>query len=354
MKPAFRHSDFDLGEFKATQHKIDTGDNAPVRQRMRRTLEHEEEEHLKKMLQFGVIQPSQSNWASAPVLVRKKDKSVRYCVDYRALNDRMVKDAFPLPRIEECLDALNGTQYFSTLDLASGYWQIKIDPEDSHKTAFITRHGLFEHVKMGFGLCNAPAIFQQAMNLVLNGLTWKTVLSYLDDLVVLGRSFADSLANLEEVFLRLRKYNLKLKPHEMHIVTDRCGIFGKTSQPRRDTNHRIQDEVNNGVASTKNRKEMEAFLGFMNYHRDYIGQFADLAEPLYQMVRKKAVFKWDTEQQAAFEALKIGAAQENLLAFPNEQDPFILDMDASDYAVAGVLIQVHLVRSGPLLLPVNR
>lgn len=128
------------------------------------------------MLDAGVIQPSSSDWASAPVLVRKKDGSMRSCIDYRALNKKTVKDCYPLPIIEDCLDTLQGTEYFATLDMASGYYQIMIDKADRHKTAFITRYGLFEHTRMGMGLCNAPATFQRAMQYVLRGLTWTKIL----------------------------------------------------------------------------------------------------------------------------------------------------------------------------------
>lgn len=141
---------------------------------MRRTplgFQDQKKAQLDKMLDAGVIQPSSSDWASEPVLVRKKDGSMRWCIDYRALNEKTVKDCYPLAIIEVCLDTLQGTRYFATLDMASGYYQIMIDKPGRHKTAFITRYGLFEHTRMGMGLCNAPATFQRAMQLVLRGLT---------------------------------------------------------------------------------------------------------------------------------------------------------------------------------------
>ena len=205
----------DLGCFSEIKHKINTGDEKPVKLPMRRTrigFENEEEENLKVMLENGVISESSSDWASAPVLVRKKDGSVRYCVDYRCLNDKTVKDLFPLPSMSQCLDQLSGNKYFSTLDMASGYWQIEIDEADRHKTAFITKFGLFEHQRMAFGLCNAPATFQRVIQLVLRGLTWDRILAYLDDVIVLGKSFQDHLKNLRTTFERFAKYNLKLKP----------------------------------------------------------------------------------------------------------------------------------------------
>jgi hypothetical protein len=125
------------------------------------------------MLSAGVVRPSVSEWSSPPVLVRKKDGSVRWCIDYRALNTVTRKDVYPLPLVEECIDTLSGTHFFSTLNMASGYWQIEMAEEDRHKTAFITKYGLFEFTRMGFGLCNAPATFQRAVQLVLRGLLGK-------------------------------------------------------------------------------------------------------------------------------------------------------------------------------------
>lgn len=161
------------------EHHIETGEARPIKQRMRRTpavFQGEEEGHLDRMLAAGVIQPSTSDWAAAPVLIRKKDGSVRWCVDYRALNKVTVKDTYPLPLIEECLDTLAGNLWFSKLDANAAYWQIKVNPEDRKKTAFITKYGLFEFTRMGFGLCHAPATFARAINHVLHRLNWKIAL----------------------------------------------------------------------------------------------------------------------------------------------------------------------------------
>ena len=175
FEDVFAKPEFDLGNFSDIEHDIDTGSAKPIKQRMRRTpagFASEEEAHLEKMLKAGVIQPSISEWASAPVLVRKRDGTVRWCVDYRALNSVTVKDVFPLPLVDDCLDTLAGNQWFSKLDANSAYWQIKINEADRKKTAFITIYGLFEHIRMGFGICNAPATYARVMNLVLRGIMW--------------------------------------------------------------------------------------------------------------------------------------------------------------------------------------
>ena len=225
----FSQHDLDIGCYERIKHTIDTKDARPIRQRMRRTpfnFQAEEEKHLNKLLNIGVIEPSSSDWAAAPVLIRKKDGSVRYAIDYRALNNVTVKDAFPLPLIEDCFDSLEGVKYFSGLDMASGYYQLEVAERDKPKTAFITRYGLFQHTRMGFGLCNAPATFQRAMQTVLKGLNWKEVLAYLDDIIVLGTTFESHLANLALVFQRFRVNNLKLKPRKCELFRHQLKFLG--------------------------------------------------------------------------------------------------------------------------------
>ena len=177
-----------------------------------------EEKVLTSMLKAGVIEQSQSEWESPPVLVRKKDNTWRYCIDFRYLNSVSIKDAYPLPLIEECIDSLSGMKWFCTLDMNSGYWQIPIAEEDISKTAFSTKYGLFQFLRMPFGLVNAPATFQRAMHVVLAGLIWEAVIVYLDDINVLGRTFEETLENLSQVLERFRAYGLKLKPRK-------CALF---------------------------------------------------------------------------------------------------------------------------------
>ena len=340
----FAAHEFDIGSFRGVQHRIDTRDAPPVRHRMRRTpigFEQEEEAHLQKMLRAGVVEPSQSEWASAPVLVRKKDGSVRYCVDFRDLNSRTVKDAFPLPLIGECLDTLSGCQWFSTLDLASGYWQIDIHPDDRHKSAFITKHGLYEHKRMAFGLCNAPATFQRAMNHVLQGLTWRHALAYLDDVVVLAKTFEAGLDNLREVFDRFRNFDLKLKPKKCKLFGHEVDFLGRRVNREGVT---FMDDKLTAIQAwpvPSNRKELEAWLGYMNYHRDFIPRYSHITDCLYQRARSKEPFCWEGRHQEAFDQLKKIASSSPFLVFPNKEDPFILDTDASDGAVGAELLQLQ-------------
>ena len=160
------------------------------------------------MLTSGQIEPSDSPWSSPVVLVTKKDGGSRFCVDYRRLNDVTVKDAYPLPRIDDTLDMLVGKLWFSTLDLASGYWQVSLSQEARVKTTFATHSGLFQFRVMPFGLCNAPATFERLMDRVLQGLRWSRCLVYLDDIISFGSTFDSALANLTLIYERLRSYGL--------------------------------------------------------------------------------------------------------------------------------------------------
>jgi len=203
----------DLGCTGIVKHQRDIGNHSPIKQALRHVPMHQQEtlrKHVEEMLQHGVVQPSTSPWAAPIVLVKKKDGTRRFCVDYWKLNDMTRKDAYPLPHIDETLDALSGVRVFSTLDLASGYWQVEMDPADAEKTVFASRHGLFGFQVMPFGLCNAPGTFQTLMEFVLAGLQWQTCLVYLNDIIVCGRDFDEHLERLREVFNRFHQADLKV------------------------------------------------------------------------------------------------------------------------------------------------
>ena len=210
----FAYTPDQLGRCSLVKHKIDTGNHPPIRLRSYRTSPANREEidkQINDMLDNGVISPSVSPWAAPVVLVKKSDGTMRFCVDYRNNNMITRKDSHPLPRISEALDALGGAQWFSTLDLRSGYWQIEMDDESKEKTAFITYNGLFEFNALPFGLCNSPATFQRLMTYALRGLEWDICLVYIDDLIIFCRTFDAHLLHLERVFRRIREAGVRLK-----------------------------------------------------------------------------------------------------------------------------------------------
>jgi hypothetical protein len=333
----------DLGRTNKVRHKIDIGNSPPIRQPVRRLSPHRRDEVkqlLSQMLERGVIEPSSSPWGSPVVLVRKKDGSTRFCVDYRKLNGATRKDAYPLPRIDMMLDALHGSQWFSTLDLVSGYWQVELEESAKEKTAFCTTEGLYQFKVMPFGLCNAPASFQRLMDLVLTGLQWSQCLVYLDDIVVLGRSFEEHVRNLDSVLQRLRESGLRLKP-------SKCAFFKKEVQY---LGHIISHE---GVATDPNKtakvsswpvpaskREVQQFVGFANYYRRFIKNFAQLARPLHRLTEQGVPFKWTDHCQEAFDQLRTRLCSAPVLAYPDFNSPFILDTDASDVGIGGVLSQI--------------
>ena len=285
----FSKSDTDLGHFKAVYHRIVTRNDEPIKSRMRRTplhFEKEEEASLKKMLDAGVIVESNSEYAHPVCLVRKKDGSVRWCIDMRKLNFYTVKDCFPIPRIEQCLDTLCGNRYFSTLDLLSGYWQIAIHPEDRKKTAFLTKYGLFEHKMMCFGLCNAPATFQRAMQYVLSGLLREKALCYLDDVISLGTDFESALSNLREIFDRFREHNLKMKPKKCVLFQEQVEYLGRLVSHKGVTLRSEHVQVIRDWPVPTTKQELQSYLGFANYHREYIKSYALLVQPLQQLVNE--------------------------------------------------------------------
>ena len=236
---AFALEDGERGETDLVQMTIETGDAVPRRQPVRRmpfAVRLEVARQLDEMQSRGVIQPSSSPWASPVVLVRKKDGSLRFCIDYRHLNLVTKPDVFPLPRMDDLLDQLGQSKFFSTLDLASGYWQVKVHPDAREKTAFITHQGLYEFNVMPFGLRNAPAVFQRLMQSVLAGLNPPAgpdfVSVYLDDVIVFSRTLDDHLQHLSLVINRLSQAGLKLKPSKCHFISQEVQYLGHILTPQ--------------------------------------------------------------------------------------------------------------------------
>lgn len=225
----FSQGEGDLGCTSLISHEIPLLDNVPVRQPYRRIPPSQYETvkaHIQQLLDSKVIRESSSPYSSPIVLVTKKDGSLRLCVDYRQLNAKTRRDAYPLPRIEESLDALSGARWFSTLDLASGYNQVPMVEQDKSKTAFCTPFGLFEFNRMAFGLCNAPGTFQRLMERMFGDCRYQSVLLYLDDVIVFSATVQQHLERLREVFSRLQKQGLKVKLSKCHFFQHQVSYLG--------------------------------------------------------------------------------------------------------------------------------
>ena len=292
------------------------------------------------MLDQNIIQISTSPWSSPVVLVKKKDGSSRFCVDYRKLNAVTRKDSYPLPRIDDALDALSGSKFFSTLDLQSGYHQAAMHPNSKDKTALISHSGLYEFKVLSFGLTNAPPNFQRIMGKVLNRLGWKICLIYIDDIIIFSCTFKEHLYRLGLVFSTLREANLKLKPSKCHFASNSVDFLGFVVSSDGISPNPEKIEAVRSFPVPKCVKELRSLLGLCNYHRRFVDGFSKIASPLNHLTRKDVLFLWSPECQSAFQTLKERLCSPPILSYPDFILPFHLFTDASQTAVGYVLGQV--------------
>ena len=334
----------DLGRTDLAVHSIDTGNAPPFRQPLRRhpfAYRNAIDEQLSELLNQGVIEPCQSPYASNLVLVRKKDGSLRCCVDYRQLNLQTKRDAYPLPRTDACLEAMNGAKFFSTFDMRSGYHQVCVDGNDMDKTAFICHRGQFRFRTMPFGLQNAGATFQRLMDLVLVGLTFEICLVYLDDIILFSSTPEQHLERLRTVLYRISKCGMKLKASKCVLMQKSVHFLGHVV-----SNEGIEtdpEKIRLIVQWPKpsNLGELRSFLGLAGYYRRYVRDYSKIAAPLTELTKKSVRFSFDENCCRAFETLKTRLSTPPILAMPNDQDVYVLDTDASDRAIGAVLSQVQ-------------
>jgi hypothetical protein len=350
FKDVFQTDKMDIGKLNSQfgEHEIPTGNAAPVRQRPRRTpmaFRGEEEAEIKKMKEMQVIRSSTSPWASPVVLVRKKDNTCRFCVDYTKLNKLIFRENWPLPRIDDCLESLAGAEYFSSMDLASGYWQVPVKEEDKAKTAFVTKSGQYEFNVLPFGLNNAPSTFERIMEAVLRGCQWKTCLIYLDDIIVFGRNLQEQVQRLGEVLEKLQNAGLKLKPSKCNFFQKSLVFLGHLVTSEGLTTDPEKVKALQEWPRPKNVKDVRAFLGFCSYYRRYVAGFAELSIPLCKLTQKQQKFLWSEDCETAFQSLKKALMESPVLAYPQDEGMFILDTDASDHAIGAVLTQLQVPSS---------
>ena len=353
----FSQNDQDLGCTDVVKHRIELTDNTPFKERSRRippAMYAEVRQHLKEMLDGGIIEESSSPWSSNVVLVRKKDGSLRFCIDFRRLNERTVKNAFPLPRIEETLDALHGAKWFSCLDLKSGYWQVELEEEHKERTAFsLGPLGFFHCNRMPYGLSGAPATFQHFMEKILGDLHLKTCLIYLDDIIVFSTSFEEQLERLSQVFERLRQANVKLKPSKCNFLKQKVCYLGHVVSAEGIECDPEKTRVLKDWKTPTSVKEVQKFLGFTGFYRRFIKDYAKIAQPLFRLLdgsgstrkgakskqKKQTNWDWGEQQQKSFQELIQRMISPPVLAYPNYAFPFLLRIDASREGLGAVLCQ---------------
>ena len=287
----------------------------------------------------GVTEHSASPWASPIVLVSKPDGSIRFCVDYCCLNAITKLDEFPLPRINDSLNLLAGMRYFSTLDLATGYWQVGMSPDSKEKTAFMTHEGLYEFSVMPFRLCNAPATFQRLMEVTLRGLARHKCIVYFDDILVMGQSFQEHLRNLWEVLSWLQLAGLRLKPWKCHLIKTESKYLGYVVSLAGVNADPEKVEAMRSYTRLQNLKQLRSFLGLVSYCRRFIPRFSQVAAPLYALTKKDVPYYWTAQCQHTFDQLKQTLTQAPVLVFPHFSKTFILETDASGTGLGAVLSQ---------------
>ena len=338
----FSKSDSDIGRTPLLKHRIATGEAKPIRQRPRRIplkLREEVENQKNKMLRDGIIEESSSPWCSPIVLAKKKDGKFRFCVDLRAVNSVTQSLPHPLPRVDDALDSLAGARYFTTLDMASGYWQVELEDEDREKTAFSTGKGLHHFRTMAFGLKNAGPTFQRLMELVLAGVDPKSCLVYIDDIIIFEKTEQAHLKTLEEVFQKIKESGMKLKPTKCSIAREEVVFLGhkvgrKGIQPDPANAARVREWL-----PTTRPGDLKSFLGLSGYYSRFIPGYSDLVKPLREAADRKEPLTWSEEMKESFEELKTKLTSQPILALPTFQGTFTLATDASNTAVGSVLTE---------------
>jgi hypothetical protein len=324
-------------------HKIELipGSSPPSRPPYRLSYAELKELHtqLQNLIDTGKIKPSKSPYGAPILFVKKKNGEMRMCVDYRALNKITIRNNYPLPRMDDCFDRLQGKTVFSKLDFTSGYHQMRVAKEDTHKTAFRTRYGHYEFLVLPFGLCNAPATFQSMMHDIFWELLDKFVVIYLDDIIIFSQNEEEHKEHLRQVFDIIRVNKLYIKPEKCEFFVNRISFLGHIVS---DKGIEMDPEKVKAVVDwppLKNQKEAQSFLGLANYYRRFVEGFSGIVKPITDLIKKTVKWDWGKEQTDAFYKIKEAITSSPLLRLPDPDLPFTVTTDASDYAIGAVLTQ---------------
>nr|KAG5712759.1 hypothetical protein BaRGS_029814 [Batillaria attramentaria] len=358
----FSKGDLDVGFTAKVLHDINLTDNVPFKQRHRRVppgMFDQVRDHLQQLLDSGIIRRSHSPWSSNVVLVRKKNNELRLCIDFRQLNTRTIKDSYALPRIEEMLDTLAGSKFFSVLDMKSGYHQIEIKEEHKERTAFtIAPLGFFEFNRMAMGLANAPATYQRLMEDCLDDLHLRICLVFLDDIIIFSDTFEEHLERIEQVLSRLRDCGLKLSPKKCAFAQERVKYVGHIISSAGVEADPDKCEKVKDWPTPKSPEDVRRFLGFCGYYRRFVKGFSQIARPLTALMpaptkgckrkgkrstpkTERVPWSWGPEQENAFQQLKECLTSPPILGFPDYSSPFVLQTDASTHGLGAILYQMQ-------------
>ncbi len=336
------------------RHAIETGTHPPVYTSPYRVSYKDEQiqrEEIDKLLQQGIIEESMSPWSSPIVLVRKKNGSVRFCVDFRKLNNITTKDAFPIPRIDDIFDHLSQAEYYSTIDFKSGYFQVGLDPKDRPKTAFSTRDQHYQFTVLPQGVTNGPPAFQRIVGQILGPTRWQHSLAYLDDVIIYSPTFNQHLIHLDDILGRLNDANFRLNVEKCYIARTSIDYLGhhiehSNIKPNADNIRALLETPQPTTA-----KEAFRFVKAAEYYRKFIPRFSIIAQPLHKYapttkeqrsMKSTAVpVNLSEEELGAFNQLKRILTNDLILRIPDENFPFKIQTDASKVGIGAVLMQTH-------------
>lgn len=323
---------------------IHTDDALPIKQVPYRQSPQKEafiQREVEQLLAKGLIQPSFSPWGSPVLVVDKKDGGMRMCIDYRKLNTHTRKDAYPLPRIDDCLETLKDADFMTVLDCQDAYHHVPMAPGHEAKTAFVTRNGLYEWKVMPFGATGAPGCFQRYVDSVLRDLSGKICTAYFDDIVVYTKgTFEQHLKDVQTVFERLRSANLAVRLAKCEFAMKEIKFVGHLVTKGTIRLDPEKLEAITKFAEPTDVTHLKSFLGLANYYRRFINGFAAIAKPLYHLTKKDVEYQWQAIHQTAFDALKKALTEAPCLHAPSFDEPFIVQTDASGDGIGGVLAQV--------------
>lgn len=345
FRDIFHSENIPLSFTHTVKHELRLTDDTPIFVRSYRQAPHQRQEiqnQVDNLLKQGIIRESISPWSCPVHIVPKKPDASgkvkwRLVIDYRRLNDRIIEDKYPLPNIHDILDRLGRAQYFTTLDLASGYHQLEMHPNDIEKTAFTTERGHYEFLRMPFGLKNAPSTFQRLMDHILRGLD--NVFTYLDDVIIISTSLQEHIDKLRQVFERFKVHNLKIQLDKSEFLQKQVNFLGHelTDQGLKPNKDKIKAVLNFPMPCTQ--KDIKSFLGLVGYYRKFIKDFAKLTKPLTLCLKKNAKVTHTNEFIDAVDKCKQILTNAPILQYPDFDRPFILTTDASDIAIGAVLSQ---------------
>lgn len=331
-----------MGKTDIVEHSIDIGDAKPIKMKPYRVSQREREiidKQITEMLKYNVISPSHSPWASPVVLVKKKNGETRFCVDYRKLNSVTKKSTYPLPNIEDIMTYLGKARYFSSLDMFSGFWQVKIKEESRPLTSFICQgHGSYQFNVLSFGLCNAPSTFQELADIVFRDMKWNEILCYLDDIIIFSETIEEHLLKLQKVFIRLREAGLTLKPNKCEYLKERIYLLGFIITKDGILPDDAKISAIKNFPKPKNVKAVQSFIGLCNYYRKFIKNFSQIARPLHEITKKDNFF-WTDDQEDSFETLKQKLTNPPVLAHFDPNQGCELHVDASRSGIGAVMLQ---------------